>query len=145
MKLKVLCGGCFNRLHEGHIYFLRTAKSLGRRIAGLNGQSSVLVVVLSSDPLTKRKYGRNAAPAEERMKNIERLGIADKVVVGFHPANFKKTIQKYKPDIVALGYDQNIELGRAGLKIVRIPKLSPYGGKKQGPCAKPSLRRRRRR
>jgi glycerol-3-phosphate cytidylyltransferase-like family protein len=31
-------------------------------------------------------------------------------------------IDRFKPDIIALGFDQNIELGRAGLKIIRIPK-----------------------
>ncbi|MBI5060748.1 MAG: adenylyltransferase/cytidyltransferase family protein [Candidatus Aenigmarchaeota archaeon] len=124
-KKIVLCGGCFNHLHSGHLYFLKTAKSLGDRIAGLNGYRSMLIVVVSNDKLNKRKYGKKAMLAEARKKNIEKLRIADKVVVGQHPADFKKTIKKFKPDIIVLGYDQNIELGRTGLKMIRAPKRTP--------------------
>lgn len=118
--MKVLCGGCFNEIHKGHVYFLKKAKSLG----------DYLIVILAHDKTNRKKYGRNAILAKIRKKNLEKLRIADKVVVGSYPANYKKMIKRLKPDIVALGHDQNIELGMTGLRIVRIPKLFLSGKKK---------------
>ena len=51
----VLCGGCFNKIHEGHVYFLNEAKKLG----------NFLVVVVANDRLNKKKYGARALPAKK--------------------------------------------------------------------------------
>ena len=107
----VLCGGCFNKVHEGHIFFLKEAKKLG----------DFLVVVIASDILNKKKYGKDAMPAKERKNNIEKLGIADKVVIG-HEKHFGKALEDYKPDVIALGYDQKMPV-KTDIKAVRIGKL----------------------
>jgi len=111
-KVRVLCGGCFNQLHSGHVYFMKSAKSLG----------DYLVVIISNDELNRKKYGKKAVPAVKRKRDVEKLKIADMVVVGISPADYKKVINKFKPDIIALGYDQNIELGATGFKVIRVPR-----------------------
>jgi len=107
----VLCGGCFNKIHEGHVYFLNEAKKLG----------NFLVVVVANDRLNKKKYGARALPAKKRKANIEKLGIADKVVIG-REKHFGKALEDYKPDVIALGFDQSMPV-KTKIKVTRIRKL----------------------
>lgn len=114
-EIKVLCGGCFNTIHPGHIYFLKKAKSFGHK----------LIVVLANDVNNKKPY---AIPVKKRKKMLESLNIADKVVVG-DEKDFMKVIRKEKPDIIALGYDQHIRIKNFNGKIVRIKKYKQYSSK----------------
>ncbi len=105
----VLTGGCFNRIHKGHISFLKECRKLGR-----------LIVVLAHDSHNKKK---NAVPAEVRKRNIESLQIADVVAIG-DPEDYMKVVKKYKPDIVVLGHDQKLPPGKLPkkIKVVRLPE-----------------------
>lgn len=108
---KALAGGCFNKIHEGHIYFLNEAKKYGK-----------LTVVISHDKNNNKPY---AVPAEERKRNIAALGIADHVIIG-HPTDFESTVKKINPDVIVLGYDQKMNLEYFKGKIVRIDKYKDY-------------------
>lgn len=115
-KKIVLTGGTFNRIHPGHEYLLKKCKALG-----------YLVVVLAHDRHNAKK---NAAPAETRKKNLEKLGIADEVVVG-SPTSFAGVVKRFKPHIIALGYDQNFpdnETEETARKMkIRVVRLRKYG------------------
>lgn len=119
---KVLVGGCFNKIHDGHVFFLKKAKKLG----------DILVIVLTHDKNNKKPY---KIPAKERKKALEKLGIADKIVIG-DPKNFHKVVEKEKPDIIALGYDQtlpkNVEdvVEKMKIKVLRIEKFGNYSTRK---------------
>ncbi len=120
---KVLTGGKFNHIHPGHVYLLKKSKSLG----------DFLVVVLAHGRHNKRPY---AKPAKQRKKALEKLGIADKVVVGY-PDNSLKTVYGEKPDIIALGYDQKLPadvteeaLERLKIKVVRLSRYKKYSTRK---------------
>ncbi len=114
MNNKVLAGGCFNKLHEGHVYFLMRAKALG----------SELTVVLANDSHNKKPY---AIKAELRKEALEKLGIADKVIIG-DPDQFVGTVIKEKPAVIALGYDQTLpadveaKLSELNVKVARVDK-----------------------
>lgn len=113
----VLTGGKFNRIHEGHLFLLKKAKKLGDR----------LVVVLAHDSHNKREY---ALPAEDRKKQLEETGIPDDVVTG-DPSDYSKVIEKYEPDIIVLGYDQELPEGivekiKAIGKNIKIVKLGQH-------------------
>ncbi|MEM5812202.1 MAG: NUDIX domain-containing protein [Candidatus Aenigmatarchaeota archaeon] len=123
---KVLVGGTFNIIHPGHIYFLERSKGLG----------SKLVVVVANDKTVIREKGFLLMPAEDRKRVIEKLEMVDKAVIG-DERDFMKVVRREKPDIIALGYDQNAkklkqELKKTGIKprIVRIKKLKGYKTKK---------------
>lgn len=109
---KVLTGGCFNKIHPGHKYLLKKAKALG-----------FLVIVLTNDKNNKKK---NAIPAQQRKKNLEKLNIADKIVVG-DEKNFMKVVKKEKPNIIILGYDQKLPVPKAKLKGIVVKKFRRYG------------------
>lgn len=117
--MTVFAAGCFNRVHEAHVAMLRAARVLGDE----------LVVVLSNDAHNRKA---NAVPAAKRRAWIERLGLADRVIVG-HPDSFARSLREIRPKILVLGYDQRLpdaatedavrELG------VRVVKLPWYPGK----------------
>jgi FAD synthetase len=114
MVTKVLAGGCFNRLHEGHVYFLMRAKALGDE----------LTVVLANDSHNQKPY---AVKAEQRKEALEKLGIADRVLIG-DSDQFVGVVIKEKPQIIALGYDQSMpkdvqaKLSELKVKVVIIDK-----------------------
>ncbi len=112
---KVLAGGCFNKIHEGHIYFLKKAKELG-----------YLVVVLANDMNNRKPY---AVPAKKRKKNLEKLGIADKIIVG-DTEDFSKVVKKEKPDIIVLGYDQKLPVKKRNIVVKRIRKFGNHSTKR---------------
>jgi len=95
---KVLVGGVFNVVHPGHLWFLKKAKSYGDR----------LIVVVAHDRTVLKNKEYLLFPARERKKVIESLDFVDKVVVGDSGDMFN-VVRKEKPDIVVLGYDQNID------------------------------------
>ena len=86
-KIKVLAGGCFNKIHKGHVYFLKRAKALG-----------YLIIVLAHDKNNKKSYG---IKAKIRKKKLAELKIADRVIIG-DAKDFSKVIKKEKPDILGM-------------------------------------------
>jgi len=117
-KVKVLCGGKFNIVHKGHIYFLEKAKEIG----------DTLIVIIANDAHNKREY---AQPQTRRKKIIENLEIADKVLIG-NEKSFVKTVMKVKPDVITLGYDQKLPkdcieyVKKNKIVIKRIGKFGNY-------------------
>ena len=112
----VFAAGCFNRVHKAHRRMLELARALGDR----------LVVVLSSDAHNKKP---NALPAAARLRRMEALGLADKVILG-EPDSFARSLLSERPEILVLGYDQRLpdeETERAvrelGVEVVVLPWL----------------------
>ena len=96
-SIKVLVFGTFDKIHDGHIFFLQEALKLGNSLA----------VCVSSD----KNVGtlKNKVPSRnenERLKEVESLEIAQNVYVGDSATNEWGVIKKVKPHIVAVGYDQ---------------------------------------
>ncbi len=93
---KVMVFGTFDVFHAGHEYFLREAKKLG----------DYLIVVIARDSTVKKVKGRLSEHNEkQRLNAVKESGYADKVTLGNEDDKYK-VIRKYKPDIIALGYDQ---------------------------------------
>ncbi len=121
-KKRVLASGTFDIIHPGHIYYLKRAKELGDE----------LIVVIARDSTVKRIKGRvPIMPEEYRRIVVESLKPVDKAVLGYEGEDIFKIVEEVKPDIIALGYDQNYdpekikeELKRRGInvEVVRIEK-----------------------
>ncbi len=94
---KVLVGGVFGILHKGHEFFLKKAKEYG----------DYLVVVVASNRTAYLTKKYPVVDQETRKRNLEKLGIADKVVIG-DEADFMKVVRKEKPDVIVLGHDQKM-------------------------------------
>jgi len=120
----VIAFGTFDILHPGHINFLKQAKKYGK-----------LIVVIARDKTVKQVKGKLPKYSEkERLKGILSLNLTYKTILGSLKDKYA-AIKKYKPDIVALGYDQmhftdrlKDELKKLKLetKIIRLKPFEPH-------------------
>jgi FAD synthetase len=96
--IRVLVFGTFDGVHEGHRNMLRQAKELG----------DYLVVVVAPDNVVAEIKGRVCVRRSgERIQGVRDEHIADEVVLGDKLLDNWSVLKKYKPDIIALGYDQD--------------------------------------
>jgi len=123
----VLASGVFDLLHLGHVKFLEEAKKAG-------GQSVELIVIVARDnTVEKRKGKKPIMPESQRRALVESLKVVDEAVLGYEEFDIGKVLQRIKPDIIAVGYDQGgMEqdvknyVKEKGLK-VEIVKISKFG------------------
>ncbi|MBC7131084.1 FAD synthase [Candidatus Bathyarchaeota archaeon] len=123
----VLASGVFDLLHLGHVKYLEEAKKAG-------GENAKLIVIVARDStVEKRKGVKPVMPENQRRALVESLKVVDEAILGFEDFNMEKVIEKIKPDIIAVGHDQEgIEkaireaIKRKGLniKVVRIGKFN---------------------
>ena len=98
MIKKVFCFGTFDILHRGHKEFFKHAKSQGDYLA---------VIVVPDNVVYENKARLPKNNQETRIENLKKIKIIDKVFST--SSGLKKTvdiIQKNKPHIFVLGYDQ---------------------------------------
>ena len=92
----VLAGGVFDIIHPGHIHTLNAAKALG----------DILVVVVATDNTSvKMKKRRPLHSQEQRQELVNSLSMVDLCLIGQEEDIFK-TVNRVRPQIIALGYDQ---------------------------------------
>ena len=92
----VFAGGVFDIIHPGHIYTLNSAKKLG----------DVLVVVVATDTTAQKMKKRKPLHSQEQRRDlVGSLSMVDICLVGDEQDIFK-TVDKVKPQVIALGYDQ---------------------------------------
>ena len=116
---KVMCAGTFDIIHPGHLYYLSEAKKYGDK----------LIVVVARDETSKTFKGKAPIHNErERLEAVRMLKIVDEAVFG-KQGNIFDIIEEIKPDVICLGYDQNVqkqqledELKKRGIKadVIRI-------------------------
>ncbi len=119
--IRVMATGVFDLLHLGHLHFLRQARALG----------SELVVVVARDVTAERFKHRPIVPERLRVQMVGALKPVDIAVLG-DEQDYYKVVETFRPDLIALGYDQHwneerlaSDLQARGLhpKIVRLPVL----------------------
>lgn len=119
--VRVMASGVFDLLHPGHLHYLQEARKLGDE----------LVVVVATDNTVRRRKHEPITPQDMRVKMIASLRIVDRAVLG-SDGDMYQVVKDLKPDIIALGYDQEHdeakireELGRRGIaaEVVRLPHL----------------------
>jgi len=126
----VLASGAFDLLHYGHVYYLTNAKKTG-------GENAKLIVVVAKDRTVEKLKGKKPIiPEDQRRALVESLKVVDEAILGYEDMDMLKVIEKVKPDVIALGYDEEkIEkklkkiIAEKGLniKIVRIDRFGEKG------------------
>jgi cytidyltransferase-like protein len=114
---KVIVFGAFDPLHEGHKDLFKQAKALG----------DYLIVAASSDENIRREKARDPRIVESsRIKEIQKNLDVNEVVVGDRENEYT-ILEKFEPDVIALGYDQKIPEGlKNQVKKYKIITLKPY-------------------
>ena len=96
----VLASGVFDLLHLGHVKFLEEAKKAG-------GENAKLVVIVARDSTVKATKGRKPImPENQRRALVESLRVVDAAFLGIEDFDIGEVIERVKPDVIALGYDQ---------------------------------------
>jgi len=99
-KKLVLASGVFDLLHLGHVRFLEEAKRQG-------GKDAELLVVIARDNTVEKMKGRKPVMSEDQRRAlVESLKVVDEAVLGFEDFDIGDVIEKIKPDVIALGFDQ---------------------------------------
>jgi cytidyltransferase-like protein len=121
----VFIGGGFEVIHQGHLYTIQEARGLG----------DLLVVAVARDSTIRRRKKREPAAGEgARVALLSSLRQVDAAVLGVE-GDIYDTLERVKPDVVALGYDQHhmeSDIAREGekrgleLKVVRLDSPFPY-------------------
>jgi FAD synthetase len=122
----VLASGVFDLLHLGHVKFLEEAKRAG-------GPKSELIVIVATDKTVEKTKGRKPIMAEDQRRAlVESLKVVDKAMLGFETLDIGEIISEVKPDVIALGYDQEemakevrtyLSKNKNGIDLVRIGKF----------------------
>ena len=123
---KILAFGTFDLLHPGHKWFLRRAAGLGDK----------LIVIVARDKNVLRLKAKLPAQNERvRLGAVRRLPFVTQAMLAQREFNHRYFIvQKIKPNIIALGYDQRTrsasfahDLRKLGLrpKLVRLRAFHP--------------------
>jgi len=124
--MKIATFGVFDLIHEGHVKFLKKCKNLSKG-------AKLTVVVARDSTVLKEKGKEPLIPEEQRRYIVESLKPVDKAILGNEGSDKMKIVDRIKPDIIVLGYDQywdekklEQELRKKGLK-VNVIRLKKYG------------------
>jgi len=99
MKKKIMVFGAFDGLHDGHKAFLKEAKGYG----------DYLIVVVPSDDTVRQLKGRlPRLTLAERIQHLRKVDKVDAVIVGDVEVGSWKVLEKQRPAVIALGFDQNL-------------------------------------
>jgi len=123
----VLASGTFDLIHLGHVKYLEEAKKAG-------GQNAKLIVIVARDRTVEKRKGRKPVmPEDHRRALVESLKVVDEAILGYEDFDIGQVIEEIKPDIIAVGYDQdNIEsqvrkaVAQKGLN-VQVVKIGKFG------------------
>jgi len=126
----VLASGAFDLLHYGHVYYLMNAKKAG-------GEDAKLVVIVAKDKtVEKLKGSKPIIPEDQRRALVESLKVVDEAILGYENMDMLRVIEKVKPDVIALGYDEEkiekklkrlIAEKNLKIKVVRIGRFEEKG------------------
>ena len=119
-QIIVFTNGCFDLLHDGHLYLLKEAKKFG----------GILIVAVNDDDSVKRLKGitRPIESLELRMQKLAELETVD-FVISFSEDTPLQLIEKIKPAVLVKGGDykkEEIVGNNIALQTVIIPLLEGF-------------------
>jgi FAD synthetase len=95
-KKLVMVFGTFDYLHAGHENLFTQARELGTEIIAIIARDKTVKTIKGDLPDNNEK---------QRLTNLKETSWADKIIIG-DGKDKSKAIKLYRPDVIALGYDQ---------------------------------------
>jgi len=118
-KKIILCHGCFDLLHIGHIRYLNKARSLGDE----------LLVTLTADEYVNKGPGRPVFPAQLRAEHMAALSMVSYVAVN-HAETAVNVLNKIKPHFYVKGNEyENADDDLSGNIRLEQQATEQWGGK----------------
>ena len=124
--LKILCFGTFDGIHDGHRAMLKEAREVASREWRVASEtetsvsvptrtrnsftrtSSYLVVAVAPDSHVRElKFKDPRYTSAKRIQFVKDEHLADEVILGDAEIGSWKILKRVKPNIIALGYDQD--------------------------------------
>ena len=115
-KKVIICHGCFDVVHPGHIHHLAYAKS----------KANVLVVSITSDRFVKKGDDRPHVPENLRALNLAAFEMVDHVIIDDHASPISN-LKKIQPDYFAKGFEY-VEDSLPPLTQEEMEVIKQYGG-----------------
>ena len=121
-KKLVMVFGTFDYLHAGHENLFKQATDLGTEILAVIARDKTVKSIKGSLPDHNEK---------DRIKALKETSWANKVILGENKDKYR-AIKIYRPDVIALGYDQfafTASLNKLFIDLkldARIVRLKPY-------------------
>lgn len=121
---RVLVFGVFDKIHPGHLFFLKKARELGTE----------LIVLVARDQSVFELKGRKPRENEkERLRAVRKMACVSKAILGDKILGAHVQLKKIKPNIIALGYDQDRfgrhlqdEVRAGNLPKIKLVKIRAY-------------------
>ncbi|MEM0056864.1 MAG: adenylyltransferase/cytidyltransferase family protein [Candidatus Geothermarchaeota archaeon] len=112
-----MVGGVFDLIHIGHIKLLEEAKKY----------VDLLAVVVARDETVEKLKGRRPINEERvRVEVVSKLKPVDVAILG-DKSDYTKPVELIKPDIIFLGYDQELPCAlKGGLEKIEIRKMNVF-------------------
>jgi FAD synthetase len=114
-SVRIMVFGTFDVLHKGHEHFFKQARRLAK--------NPYLIVSVARDVNVKRIKSQESFHNEkQRLRMVQRSALVDKAILG-GIKNHLPHILKEKPQVIALGYDQNAYIRglKTSLKAFGLP------------------------
>jgi FAD synthetase len=135
-KKVVVASGTFDLLHFGHVKYLEEAKKAG-------GKNAELIVIVARDSTVKKRKGKKPVmPEDQRRSLVESLKVVDEAILGFEDFSIDKVIEKIRPDVIAVGHDQDgiereVRKAIAEKRLnIQIAKIGRFGKKELNSSSK---------
>lgn len=96
-KKKVMVFGVFDRLHRGHLDFLRQARKYGDELIAVVARDKIVMELKNKTPFHSE---------QERLAIVQEVPEVTRAVLGDEVQGSYGVITVYKPDVICVGYDQ---------------------------------------
>ena len=106
--------GTFDNLHPGHLSYFSQALNFGEELIIVVARDKNVLKTKGKLPVENEKLRLRAVKAD-----LEPLGASIRVILG-SLKNSYTVIAKYRPEVIALGYDQDVNLDKLKREIKRI-------------------------
>ena len=98
-------------------------------------KAELIVIVARNSTVEKRKGKKPVIPDDQRRSLVESLEVVDEAILGFEDFSISKVIEKIRPDVIAVGHDQDgieREVRNAVTKKkfrIKVAKIGRFGKK----------------